>query len=627
MVRAACSQLSWGGEPDAEVANDSWMLSKKKLLHVPQPPAGGCPINSLPPEILSYIFVLGHQMYLDQEPSHTTDPGSDSGHEQDDLVPLHRNTATLTALSDHGAAQFPTEPIPVIDDQNNSDWEDEDSDEDLYIEDGLSVESVLVDDSLQVTVSHVCAHWRGVALDTPALWSEIDLETGRHAGPSLRRASTYLSRTKEYPLSISIDVNQWPPDDESVDSEQSDDQSPETSAQIRGIMDLLLPHASRWRNFKLTAEVYFHFHTILGRLCDARPALLLESLELHHFDEELEPEPYFFPHPHHKTPFVLFGNHAPSLRHVSLYGVHIDWHNTTFLKNLHSLELSYLSQDVRPSFDRFFTILRSSLELRTLELTMAGPSNPHEWPTFLPPPPQNDHYHDPHVPTAFVPQSHALDEYMILPKLHELRLSYQSPEELVAFFDRVSMPSLHTLEINFEDHQYTDFIQSHLVDPPKWQGGSSRDPRLTNLKELRITQLPCTPAAIANLYAALVNLETIDFDFNCLDETFWEVLVEEHPGIKPPRLLLPALHTMKVKGSSGSALRQIVGARIQVGLPLKKLVVDLASEIELEDDEWLRERVEGIEYYEGSDDDYTDDDESVSSSVDDAFPFDALLQD
>lgn len=616
IIQTGLRRFNLRGEPDPQVPADNWKYPKKKRpLHVPQPPAEGCPINSLPPEILSWIFLLGQQIDLDPEPSQTIDHESDSGRGQHELARAHDDPAEHTNLDDHDVDKpLPPEQIPVIDDDHyNSDWEDEDSDEDSDSDGGLSVESVLVDDSFQVTVSHVCKHWREVALDTPALWSEIDIETGRHAAPSYRRASTYLSRTKEYPLSIAIDVNVCHSDDESVYSERSDSQSPETSTQLQGIMDLLLPHTRRWRKFKVTAEDYFHFHTILNRLCDAPPASLLESLDLHHFDEELEPEPYSFPHPSHKTPFVLFGDHAPKLRHVSLYGVHIDWHNTTFLKNLHSLELAYLSQDVRPSFDEFFTILRSSLELHTLDLCMAGPFGfPREWPAFLPPPPLCDHYHDPHVPAAFATQPRPLDEHMSLPKLHELKLSHQSPEELVAFFDRVSMPSLHVMEFNFEDHEYSDFIQSHLIDPPKWQGGSSRESRLTNLKELRITQLPCTPKAITDLYATLVNLETIDFDFNCLDEPFWEVLIPKRVDAvtTPAHKLLPALHTMKVKGSCGSDLRQIVEARIEVRLPLKKLFVDIGSDIDEDDDGWLRQRVEGVEYFEVSDDDYTDDDGS-----------------
>lgn len=623
IIQTGLNHLYRKDAQDIEAKDNDWKHPKKKPPpHIPRPPAEGCPINSLPPEILSCIFVVGQQMDLDPTASsYSADSGSDSGNEHDDPAHPRDDPVAHPLLGDRGVEKLLSlESIPVIDeDQENSDWEDENSEHgDDSDNDNLSADSLLLDNSFQVTVSHVCKHWREVALETPALWSEIDLETGRHAIPSHRRASTYLSRSKGYPLSISIVVEECE-DDASIYSGQSDHRPPATNAQLQAILDLLLLHISRWREFKLDAEDYLYFFTLLNRLAAAPPALLLEHLELNFLGEDPEPEEPSFPHPAHKTPFVPFDNCAPRLQHVSLYGVHIDWDTTTFLKNLHYLSLAFHSRDVRPSFDDFFTILRSSPELQTLDLCMSGPFGPpHEWPTFLPPPPQDDHYHDPHIPALFASQPHALDEYMALPKLHELKLSYQTPEELAAFFDRVSMPALHTLEFNLEDYEYTDFIQSHLIAPPKWQGGSSRESRLTNLKEFRIIQLPCTPKAIAELYAALVNLEMIYLDFSGLDEPFWEVLVPMRvEGVTiPTRQLLPALHTMKVEGSRGEVLRQIVDARIKAGLPLKKLCIDFGSGIDKDNDSWLRENVEVVEYFEDSDDDdYTDDDESASSLV------------
>jgi len=624
IIQTGLNHLYRKDVPDLETTDDDWKHPKKKSPpHIPQPPTEGCPINSLPPEILSCIFVIGQQMDLDPPPSpYDDDSEAGSGNEHDDLTHLRNASVTHSVLSDRGVERLlPPELIPVIDgDQENSDWEDEDSERGHDSDDdNLSADSVLVDTSFQVTVSHVCKHWREVALETPALWSEIDLETGGHAGPSCRRASTYLSRSKGYPLVIYVDVVEYEEDDASVYSGRSDYRSPVTNIQLREILDLVIPHTKRWRKFKLVAEDYLYFHTLLDRLSTAPPALLLEHLELNHFGEDPEPDEPSFPHPAHKTPFVLFDDCAPKLQHVSLYGVHIDWHKTTFLKNLHCLELAYHSRDVRPSFDDFFTILRSSPGLQSLDLSMSGPFGPpHEWPTFLPPPPQDDHYHDPHIPASFASQSQALDEHMILPKLHDLKLSYQTPEELAAFLDRVSVPSLHTLELNLEDFEYTEFVQSHLIASPKWQGTSSRESRLTNLKELKVIQLACTPKAIADLYAVLANLETIHLDFSSLDDPFWEVLVPAKvQGVTiSAQQLLPALHTMKLEGSRGEVLRQIVDARLKVGLPLKKLCIDYGSGIDKEDDSWLRGNVEVIEYFEDSDEDDFSDDESVSSLID-----------
>ena len=621
IFQTSFSHLYRRDEPERDVVNDDWKYPQSKpLLHVPKPPVDECPINSLPPEILSSIFILGQQMDLDPEPSRYTtepDPDPDLDEEHSDPALVHDSPIGRPSPGDRGVDKaLPPAPVLVVDDDHeNDDWEDEDSEHDGY-SGASSTTSILIDGSFQVTVSHVCKHWREVALETPTLWSDINLEAGRHAAHSYSRASAYLSRSKMHPLSICIDVDEE--DNGSDDSDHSGDQSLTMHAQLQQFMDLLIPHTSRWRKFKLVAEGYLYFHVVLNRLSDAPPASLLEDLELHHYDEDFEPEDLPFPHPSFKTPFVLFDNHAPKLQYVSLYGVHIDWHNTNFLKDLHYLELAYLSQDVRPSFDEFFTILRSSPGLRTLDLCMSGPFGaPHQWPAFLPPPPQDDHYHDPHVPASFNIRPRTLDEHMILPKLHELKLADQSPEELAAFFDRVSMPALHTLELNFEDYEYSDFVRNYLIAPPKWQGSSSRESRLTNLKELRIVQLPCQPKVVAELYAALVNLETIDLNFNSLDDPFWEIFIPRRlEGVTTSaHLLLPALQTMRVKGSRGEVLRQIVDERIKAGLPLKMLRIDFGTDLDEGDDRWLRKYVEGVEYFEDSDEDEYSDDETGSTII------------
>jgi len=168
--------------------------------------------------------------------------------------------------------------------------------------------SILIDDSFQVTVSHICKHWREVALGTPTLWSEIDLETGRRAVQSHRRASAYLIRSKGYRLSVCIDVNECDLDDTSFYSGRSDYQSPDTNVQLQEAVDLLLLHIGQGRKFKLVAEDYLYFHTVLSRLSTAPPAPLLEYLKLHHIDEDLELNYLMFP-----------DDHTPKLQYVSLY--------------------------------------------------------------------------------------------------------------------------------------------------------------------------------------------------------------------------------------------------------------------------------------------------------------------
>ncbi|KAJ6456438.1 hypothetical protein C8R45DRAFT_1110954 [Mycena sanguinolenta] len=55
------------------------------------------------------------------------------------------------------------------------------------------------------TLTHVCRHWRAVALATPALWRAIQFHPGRTRHPRIRRISDeWIRRAGSCPLSIDI---------------------------------------------------------------------------------------------------------------------------------------------------------------------------------------------------------------------------------------------------------------------------------------------------------------------------------------------------------------------------------------------------------------------------------------
>ena len=79
--------------------------------------------------------------------------------------------------------------------------------------------------------SHVCAAWRDVAIGLPHLWNTVDLDVRPGAAPALHRLSVYLSRSHPFPLDIFISSRVFDP-----------------------VLDLLLPHASRWRQLCLVTS-------------------------------------------------------------------------------------------------------------------------------------------------------------------------------------------------------------------------------------------------------------------------------------------------------------------------------------------------------------------------------------
>ena len=125
-------------------------------------------------------------------------------------------------------------------------------------------------------------------------------------------------------------------------------------------------------------------------------APLLESLSLMRCNDLISFSPHFQPqhlkepeflsrgggntnHQTHHSDIEWCPNMIPSLKYLSLRGVHVDWDTlgdslSTSETGLTSLELASHSHDVRPSPYQFHKILSSSSGLRNLVLSASGPS-------------------------------------------------------------------------------------------------------------------------------------------------------------------------------------------------------------------------------------------------------------
>jgi hypothetical protein len=207
-------------------------------------------------------------------------------------------------------------------------------------------------------------------------------------------------------------------------------------------------------NFTLSADHYNTIYHALQPLSTASSAPLLESLDLSHHEEAASIDDTF-PLDYMKTQFILFNNDAPKLRRAAFWGVHLDWTNTRFLRNLTELQLAYHTQDVRPSFEEFFSLLRDCPSLETLELCMSGPGGEWvTWPTILPLPSDT---HDENLKGP-VSQPAPFEEFLTLNSLKVLRLQYQPPDYIIAILDRLHLPNLTDLSLDFEDYDYTSFV-------------------------------------------------------------------------------------------------------------------------------------------------------------------------
>jgi hypothetical protein len=185
--------------------------------------------------------------------------------------------------------------------------------------------------------THVCTHWRRLALNTPSLWSDFTF-THKDWTPIM------LARSGAVPLTISL-----------VNSNR------ELSTQ-------LLSHINRIRYLKFhrrplnDSDWFFH---LTGR------APLLETLDI--------AIPDVLPNVSRTLPSSLFDGYAPKLRYVKLQGLILPWSSVaTVLSNVQHLHIS-----LRPTDDQIktmedvsalFTTLSSLSQLQTLALDGVFPS-------------------------------------------------------------------------------------------------------------------------------------------------------------------------------------------------------------------------------------------------------------
>ena len=496
------------------------------------PQDGRCLINDLlPPELLAQIFMAG--MVLE-------DPADEDEDDEDD---------------------------------DDSMDEDEDSDE----EDDEDNEKP----PFEVTVSHVCRLWRDVAINTPALWSTLDFSKG----PPFTESAVYLERSKGAPLDIAIDITN--------DEEGGEPDDPSYAEQLEQILDLIIPHVWHWRSLELMVSDYLPMHSALTRMGACASAPLLEVLQLYHYEDSDEGASKFAPEELREQDFVLFHGNAPRLAHVALWGVHLDWARSTFLRGLAELELAYHAKDVCPPFRDFARILRESPALETLTLCASGPAGgPVEWLESV------------MGPDTMETAEHAAPEastVITLPSLENLVIAFLDPDYTRQLIERLALPKLVSLALDFEDADGTALMQA-LTRPSPVTGKSV----LNGLRALKIAGVQCFDGtAITEVYAALSNLQALNLNFDFVSMQWYDTLLAQWESVASSNRdpLLPKLDNLTTTGLSGSDVRRLIEARKAIGKPMKRVYMNQDDELEVEDEDWIKENVEEFDYFEGSDED------------------------
>lgn len=555
------------------------------------PPKGGvCFINNLPPELLSRIFEVGAD--------NDTEDEDDVRDYLDDIRYCHLDTKDA---DDKDLHDNDVDMMKKLGDEDLGEEEEADDEEDS---DATGSSDLPFPDPwppFQIVVSHVCHHWRNVALSTPSLWTTIVV--GSDDRPPYQHVPTLLERSKGLPIDIYIDCN---PQDHECHSEPGTTDSCEPSeADLKFLFSLLVPHIHRWHTIEVSVSEYRHMYVFLNAVSDPSipAAPQLTKLELYQHDETEEFDN--FGYPSLSKHFILFGGLAPCLTSVVLWGVHVDWNQPWIASasKLTDLELAYHSEDVRPSWAQFASILRGASALEKLSLRLSGPSgDPPAWLI---------------EPTPGI--SRDLNAPVQLLKVTDFVLAFHSPARAIGLLHKFYLPVLKNLVLDFDNGDYTEFVQelagpATSLSPPSAQ----QQPRslLSSLETLKIAGLPCPDEYVETLYDELQNLTSLNISLSYLSPLFLDILSTPCMLAERGDAWLPRLTTLYVSGTSGDAVREVVQKRMDAGMPLASLYVEESCELDKEDVEWLKDNLKTFHFFEGSDDEDVIDFEDLQEEID-----------
>lgn len=200
-----------------------------------------------------------------------------------------------------------------------------------------------------ITVTHVCSHWRHVAINNTLLWTTPTFDLG----PEWLAAR--LSRAKSAPLTIRHDFG---------DISLSRRDNPLAREEMHGVIETLRDHLYHTISIDLSGSLpppdIFPIEDVLSR-----PAPILESLVIER-----------------KSPLapILLGDNASRLKQVQLFGVGETWIVPVFT-GLTYLYIHAESISASTSFSQFFDMLERNPELEDLKITFALPRTDRFFPT------------------------------------------------------------------------------------------------------------------------------------------------------------------------------------------------------------------------------------------------------
>ncbi|TFK91303.1 hypothetical protein K466DRAFT_483051 [Polyporus arcularius HHB13444] len=433
------------------------------------------PITQLPVELLSYIFVLS---------AHTPDPEAreedSQGAGSDDISPCLSSSSTTPDV-----------------------------------------------------LASVSRHWRGVARNTPRLWTRLCVTIGdvmyHKGGPMFSLVSRYVSRSGQCPLDIFVDARDPEWDFSESDSigaivspyiDLYDYTHPFKAEHMHHVLNILIPHVHRFRSLAILTDRWAPMQTALDCLSMEIPAFvstprplpsslpMLETLVLMRCNEFASYHSDFSPadrkDPVHLPFGALLSNSEdaradapvlPRLKKLVLSGVHTQWSRLPRLlppqhSPMESLELSYHCSEVRPSERECKTILERCPQLKELKLRVSGPKSPQS-----PESCENTHAERP----------------VSLPDLETIVMGYDDPYAAATVLDMVDAPNVRelTLEDSSSPGREDRLDAEPLLRACAVSSVRGGEPAFPRVEALSMQRVDASAEAFEMLYGALPGLRVL----------------------------------------------------------------------------------------------------------------------
>ncbi|EIM79936.1 uncharacterized protein STEHIDRAFT_163191 [Stereum hirsutum FP-91666 SS1] len=391
-----------------------------------------------------------------------------------------------------------------------------------------------------IDVSHVCRHWREVALACARLWTFI-LVSERHEH-GLERFDAFVKRSKKSPLRIFISWSPTEDDRSGRDPIDWEHFSQMSDVFVDTTLEQILRSSHRWTSFHLSIETARLMSRIERRLSTVDAPLLRDVALGTTFPQDSDVPSVWNASKRWsgRPPFL-----ACDLRSLYLSQTPPNWidhtpycmDRTPYYTNLQSLTLDRVTVPFISAFMRFLAgfPLLEALALRTFRFnTMRGGT-------------QND-------------------PLVELPLLRCFSITGLGPQDGEVLFTQLRMPNIKVMTLDCEEQHHDNLRWDTAVSLLSAAYPGSSTSALDSVQVLRIGQLECDSSLLPSFFQRLSDLRVLVVDCS---STGWDKFLV-HVQTTPH---LPLLTILVCPGISYEQLHHLVVESTMSEVPIQRVFV------------------------------------------------------